>query len=208
MLRYQYIPPEEARVALLEQRVRFNRKRKNLSRLKSIDYDDRWNLNAFVNKTNPYDDHQYEQQCNDNRNINETHRSGSGSNIPAQTNLPNHIIAQHQSKLTTSTIFSRISEISTKFTHSGHIHAKDIVAVHPARHEDPFKNTSYNNSDAESFGTWALRQSKTEYCKSLSFSLVLPQKRIRDSMSDFFYSLKQKATGNFNRIERCNSEKW
>ena len=174
-------------------------------------------------------------------------------------------------------IFHKLSDYSTKFIHSGKIHAKDVVAVHPARHEDPFRsqerlmkqemkllqkqqkqlarqsqqedenmnkneeeeadlenpmvfvdNEHGNNNDsdnddsdddegdseddAEYYGTWTLRKSKTQYCRDCAFSLILPQTRLKDAFYTAADTIKGKKSYFTDPQENINissnSEKW
>ena len=59
----------------------------------------------------------------------------------------------------------KVKDVVTKVTRSGQFRASDMVAVHPARHEDP-------RSDKGELGTTTLRRSKAEYSAQLSFSIV------------------------------------
>jgi len=186
-LRFQYIPLAEARIALLEQRVRFNRNKNYMSKTSNYDQEDRWNLMEHPNQHDNSDGSIY-------------------SNIPDSTNLPNHIIVQNQLKMTSSNIFS---DYSVKLKHSGKVHAKDVIAVHPGRQEDPFEGSKRSDdSEPECFGTWTFRKSKTKYCKDCSFSLILPQTKIRNAVHGSVSTFKHGIKGNFNHDEHDSIEKW
>lgn len=59
----------------------------------------------------------------------------------------------------------KVTDVVTKVTKSGQFRASDMVAVHPARHEDP-------RSDKGELGTSTLRRSKAEFSTQLTFSIV------------------------------------
>lgn len=219
---YHYIPPEEALPALKEQRVRFNNRgnKKFKSKQDTTIHDNRW-YHSFHNQNNH----------NNHTNIHNGHGNTltSHDTTTNNNNIPNAVVAQNQAKITSGRIFSAISDYSTKFIHSGKAHARDIIAVHPARHVDPFSARKYaeNNNDTEDdegdeeniqFGTASLRNSHSPYSVDCTFSLILPQKKVKGAIYGALDTLErgiQTATGRNHDINQneettgwTNIEKW
>lgn len=82
--------------------------------------------------------------------------------------LPDFIAAkQYREKLLKEQVgvSKKVNDLATKVANSGFVRAADIIAVHPALHEDP-------RSENGELGTATLRRSKSEYYNPHTFSLV------------------------------------
>lgn len=81
--------------------------------------------------------------------------------------VPDYIAAKQfrEKQLREKGLKRKVTDVVTKVTRSGQFRASDMVAVHPARHEDP-------RSDKGELGTSTLRRSKAGYSTKLTFSVV------------------------------------
>mmetsp|Transcript_9876 Transcript_9876/g.14626 ORF Transcript_9876/g.14626 Transcript_9876/m.14626 type:complete len:1416 (-) Transcript_9876:162-4409(-) len=150
-IKYTYVPPEEAMIALKEQRVRYNKQNHNMKR------DNNVTLKSASKRWSK-----------DNGSVSSDYHYSNPSK-----SLPDYIAAKQyrdeQSKKQGGIIYA-VTDLATKLVHSGTIKAADVVVVHPARHQDPYA------SDGE-LGTGSLRDSPAEYVIDNSFSIVLPAMR-------------------------------
>lgn len=146
-LRFEYVPDDEAVIALKEQEQRYNdsRRRKKKARLSFGECDTRrWSGDSDT--------------LNQNDNID--------SIIP----IPDYVkakIDREEDNRKKGGLKNALSFEYSNWKHTGVIEASDIVQVHRAIHVDPFSRT-------EKLGTPSLRLSQTKYVKSNTLSVILP----------------------------------
>ncbi|CAB9508405.1 Anoctamin-10 [Seminavis robusta] len=133
---FDYVEPEDALNAFKEQRVRYNRKdAASRSQAKP------WSYQEGNEEDTEFQNHNF--------------------------SVPDFIAAKQfrEKQLREKGLSRKVTDAVTKVTRSGQFRASDMVAVHPARHEDP-------RSDKGELGTSTLRRSKAEHSTQLTFSVV------------------------------------
>ena len=137
---FEYVEAENAMNAFKEQRVRYNRSSAGHA-VTSRSIAQSWSY--------PED--------NDDESVFQNHNFS----------VPDFIAAkQFRDKMQREQGMARkVTNAVAKVTRSGQFRASDMVAVHPARHDDP-------RSDQGELGTTTLRKSKAEYSTEHTFSIV------------------------------------
>ena len=144
--KYTYVSQDEANIALKEQYIRFNR------------YDEKKIGAKGMQKSMIGHWHTESKGSLCDYDVKEIHKFS----------LPDHVAAEKYRVTRNRSIIGlkgEMMEIASRATHSGIIKLKDIAAVHPASHPDPY------GTDGD-HGSFTLRESLSKYNKSLTFSLV------------------------------------
>lgn len=139
-IKFEIVDTEDAILALKEQRMRYNR---NLTRESEVEFQ------RTISRT--WSQHALQ-------------RDSTEKNV----SLPDFIAARHyrQKQLEKQKGLSKaMVDAACKLKNNGAVRTADIIAVHPARHEDP-RST---NGD---LGSHSLRRSKSEFHTSHSFTIV------------------------------------
>ena len=139
-INFEYVETENAMNAFKEQRVRYNRSSDG---------------HAITSRTiaQPWS---YPED-NDEESVFQNHNFSVPDFIAAE---------QFREKMQREQAISKkVSNAVAKVTRSGQFRASDMVAVHPARHDDP-------RSDQGELGTITLRKSKAAYSTEHTFSVV------------------------------------
>lgn len=136
-IHFEYVEQEEAMNAFKEQRVRYNR-----------------SSATGRNIAQPWS---YEADSNDDESVFQNRNFS----------VPDFIAAKEfREKMNKQNgLTKKLSDVVTKVSRSGKFRASDMVAVHPARHDDP-------RSEKGELGTTSLRRSKSGYSPQVSFSVV------------------------------------
>ncbi len=154
---FQYVLPEEAKVALKEQGVRYKNKR-----LKLVDDVAGLRENTETATT---------QQ--------------PMSTINNKIDLPDHVAARYfrEEQSRRGGVSKALHKFATKMSFSGCVHAGEILEVHPANKIDPFaKHKDIEAANSLNNGTVSIRASKSSYSESKTFSLVLYPSRLSGIM--------------------------
>jgi len=153
---FQHVLPEDAKLALKEQAVRYNKNK----RFKTSD------------------------AVADGRKLDDASRQNgmTGNN---KIVLPDYLAAQNfrEEQSRAGGISTALSNLATKMSYSGSFHVSDIVEVHPARKRDPFSNgTDEEAAQPQDNGTVSIRASKSFYSEINTFSVVLLPSRLSGMM--------------------------
>ena len=194
-IKFSYVPYEHAMIALKEQEIRYNRKRRNSQASKA----ENTTKSKMTIKSTPICQEKGDPNCsrlgeeNDNvlsKNSNSTSRVSSDSFENSITSnqdsrklqfmsekeqikkfvMPDFIAAEKyrmEQSRNSGGLRKSLSEMVTRVAHSGIVKASEIIAVHPAVHPDKY------SLDGE-FGSCTLRDSPTDYDENRTFSLVMP----------------------------------
>jgi len=178
---YEYVGPEEAKVALKEQGVRYNR-RKGHQKIDEEKMNSSQKKEIYPNIRKP---------------------PSFSSDIPG-CNLPDHVAArQYRGQMTTTqTLKKKVSDYYTKYMYSESFSTSNIIAVHPAQHNDP--------TELVVRGTKTLRLCPSDFHLERTFSIVLPSFQFfQKSNSESWFEGDNTASFNFIDLEAAtNGEYW
>ena len=143
-IQISYVSPEDAVIALKEQRLRFNKNFDDSHRSTSSSCSKGWS-DTFS-----------------------TSGSARESEALHSFSVPDYIAAEkYRGTMSKVGISQMLIDATLKAANAGLVKASDIIAVHPATHSDPF------SSDGQ-LGTSTLRDSVSQYTEKNTFSLILP----------------------------------
>eukprot|EP00586_Coscinodiscus_wailesii_P000409 CAMPEP_0172487378 /NCGR_PEP_ID=MMETSP1066-20121228/16461_1 /TAXON_ID=671091 /ORGANISM="Coscinodiscus wailesii, Strain CCMP2513" /LENGTH=620 /DNA_ID=CAMNT_0013253959 /DNA_START=135 /DNA_END=1993 /DNA_ORIENTATION=- len=176
-IRYSHVEAHEASIALKEQRVRFNKQHQQQRQRHEQDSDDDDDDVTSTTTTTP------KTRWSDETPLpSSSRRRKKGADV-----LPNDVLATlHMEELSQKNRFTQTAEqLWKRLFYDGTVDAREIVAVHPARHDDPYGCNDVDDDDddvaggggSRKKGTGSLRQSLDEYDESRTFSLVLLRRR-------------------------------
>lgn len=159
-INYHTVEYEDAMNAFREQRVRYNRR-------------------GIKNATKLAEAQQWSLETSDTVD----------ENVPHNFSVPDYVAAEAYRKRMAKegSLGRKVTDLATKVVGRGAAKVVDIVAVHPARHDDPRARGE--------MGSTSLRRSKSDHTASLAFSLVIRNARGNNKTKEVMEDLEAKWHG-------------